>query len=618
MSRVTAIQPQPLAPGAEIRSTDRYLVPLLNRRQQAKYGLIVTAWIAAVAFLWLWWLQPDHNIGTGRFVFATVMLFWICFLPLYYIAIFLRAKEPSRSRPVPKDLRVAMVVTKAPSEPFPVVRRTLEAMLAQDYPHDTWLADEKPDAETRQWCAAHGVKISTREGRADYHRPVWPRRTRCKEGNLAFFYDHFGYSEYDVVAQLDADHVPAEGYLREIVRPFADPEVGYVSAPSICDSNAASSWSARSRLYAEAMFHGTLQSGYTGGLAPMCIGSHYAVRTSALQQSGGLGPELAEDHSTSMILSANGWRGVHAIRAIANGDGPQTFADLVTQEFQWSRSLVTLLLQHTPRYCAGLPMRLKFQFVFCQLWYPLFAIIMALIFLMPMLALWQGTSFVGVTYPQFLLHMTPMGLVLFVLAWQLKRDGLFRPYDAKVFSWERALFPFAQWPWVLAGSVLAVTDTLRGRFVDFRITPKGGEQVGPAPYRVLVPYLILSAASAATALVLRDVGEAAGFYLFAAMNAFIYALLLVVIVVRHSIENGVPLRPNWARIGFHGGVAAMATTLSISVFAVRGIEGLDVLSQGTGPLALTEVTYSASGAGSGRRGLKHVKLKLDWNPNRDN
>ena len=146
-----------------------------------------------------------------------------------------------------------------------------------------------------------------------------------------------------------------QDYLRNMLRPFADPAVGYVSAPSICDRNAAESWSARGRLYAEASMHGSLQAGYNGGLAPLCIGSHYAVRTAALRQIGGLGPELAEDHSTTLMMNASGWRGVHALDAIASGDGPRTFADLVTQEFQWSRSLVTLLLQYSPKYVPNLP-----------------------------------------------------------------------------------------------------------------------------------------------------------------------------------------------------------------------------------------------------------------------
>ena len=203
-----------------------------------------------------------------------------------------------------------MIVTKAPSEPWPLVRTTLEAMLQQDFPHayDVWLADERLTEEVIDWCAAHDVRMSTREGVAEYHNATWPRRTKCKEGNLAFFYDNWGYRDYDVVAQLDADHVPEPDYLRRMVAPFANPRVGYVAAPSICDRNADSSWSARGRLYTEAVLHGSTQSGANAGYAPSCIGSHYAVRTAALKQVGGLGPELAEDFSTTLILSSMGGR----------------------------------------------------------------------------------------------------------------------------------------------------------------------------------------------------------------------------------------------------------------------------------------------------------------------
>ena len=252
------------------------------------------------------------------------------------------------------------------------------------------------------------IFVSTRKARSDYQRPYWPRRARCKEGNLAFFYDHYGYANYDFVAQLDADHVPCPTYLKEILKPFADPRVGYVSAPSICDKNASESWSARGRLYVEGTFHGALQAGYNDGWAPLCIGSHYAVRTAALQHIGGLGPELAEDHSTTLFMNAHGWRGVHAISAIAHGDGPRTFADLVVQELQWSRSLVTILLRYSPIFVPFLSAKTRFQFVFSQLWYPLFSLFMAVMFAMPLAALVFDFNYVNVTFIDFETHFLPV------------------------------------------------------------------------------------------------------------------------------------------------------------------------------------------------------------------
>ncbi|MGP3697278.1 glycosyltransferase family 2 protein [Rhodobacter sp. NSM] len=580
-------------------SAPSYLEPIMSDAQRGRYAIVAALWAAALIFFWSWWLDPTHFIGWGGFLLVTVPLVWLSALQLYFVVVLFRARRSASPDPVPGRWRVAMIVTKTPSEPFDVVRRTLEAMLAQDYPHDTWLADEDPSPETAAWCAAHGVGISCRKGRQDYHQPVWPRRTRCKEGNLAFFYDQWGYRDYDIVSQLDADHVPQPGYLREVLRPFADPAVGYVSAPSICSANARESWAARTRLHAEAAFHGALQTGYTGALTPMCIGSHYAVRTRALKDVGGLGPELAEDHSTSMLLAAGGWRGVHAIDAIALGDGPANVADLATQEFQWSRSLMTLLLSHTPRYLGPLPARLRFLFVFCQLWYPLFALVMMLMYVAPALALMLDMRFVDVTYPGFVFHALPAMLALTAFAWLLKRDGLFRPHDAPVLSWEKALFAALQWPWVLWGCAMAIRDRLTGRFVDFRITPKGSAASRRIPPKIIAIYVALAAGCVAPVFLADELAEARGFLLLALLNAVLYGSLVLVMVWHHLRQIGAFWRQQLGDLALQGAAVAGLFALVLAGGLSRGTESLAALAFGLEPLQLTKAEYVVSGAGSG-------------------
>ena len=420
--------------GLGLPPLDELLVPALTTPQKWQYRALCILWLMALVHFWLWWFETQHVISGFWFGVNSIVLVWLTIIPNYFLFMFVRGRVPNPTLALPGSYRVAMVVTKAPSEPFEIVRRTLQGMLAQSHPHDTWLADEDPSPHTVAWCAHHGVRISTRRGCADYHRAEWPRRTRCKEGNLAYFYDHFGYAMYDIVVQMDADHVPAENYLVEMLRPFVDPSVGYVSAPSICDNNAGISWSARSRLWVEATLHGALQVGYTGGFAPLCIGSHYAVRTAALRDIGGVGPELAEDHSTSLMMNGHGWRGVHAVNAIAHGDGPVTFADAVTQEFQWSRSLTIILLKYTPKYFRLLPPRLRLQFVFCQLWYPLFSVMMLVMYLLPVLALMRNKPLVAVAYPEFFIRFGLLSITL--MAVWLHHHRWSRPHNARVFSWE--------------------------------------------------------------------------------------------------------------------------------------------------------------------------------------
>ncbi|MEP6588193.1 MAG: glycosyltransferase family 2 protein [Polaromonas sp.] len=518
-----------------------FLVPLLLGRQRAVFAGLCALWLLSLLAFWSWWLRPEHNVDLFRYALNCAVLFWTTVVPGYFVLIFARALISNPAQAVPTGLRVAMVVTKAPSEPFPVVRTTLLAMLSQAYPHDTWLADEDPSAETIDWCSQHGVLLSTRKNVAAYHNASWPRRTRCKEGNLAYFYDHYGYERYDFVAQLDADHVPAQGYLEAMLRPFADPPVGYVSAPSICDSNAASSWSARGRLYAEAALHGALQAGHNGGLAPLCIGSHYAVRTAALRDIGGLGPELAEDHSTTLIMNSKGWRGVHALDAIASGEGPRTFADMVTQEFQWSKSLAMLLLRYTPRYFGALPLRLKAQFLFAQLWYSLFSLTMAATVVMPVVALLTHRVWANVEYLTYLAYASAVtGSILLLMAW-VKRTGCFRPCNAKVISWEGIIFLFARWPWSLLGIGSAMADCVRGREFVFRVTPKTAAVDARAPLRVVLPYLLISLFCVVPLLAVSDAGNARGFYVLTVFNGLMYFFVALLIVVAHARENGRPL-----------------------------------------------------------------------------
>ena len=593
--------------------TTTHLAPIFSGRDKWINNVGIAVWLITLSIFWVWWLSPEHVFSVPRFALISFVLMWATLIPAYFIFIFAKGKVPKKSKRSISG-HIAMVVTKAPSEPFSVVKKTLKALLKQKgYRHDTWLADENPSRETLKWCKKHGVKISCRNGVGAYHRKTWPRRTRCKEGNLAYFYDHYGYKKYDFVAQFDADHVPDRNYLIEILRPFTDPSIGYVSAPSICDANASESWSARGRLYVEASMHGSLQTGYNNGWAPLCIGSHYAVRTAALQKIGGLGPELAEDHSTTLLMNSGGWKGVHALNAIAHGEGPATFADFAIQEFQWSRSLVTILLEYSSTYLPTLSWRMKFQFLFSQLWYPMFSVIMLVMFMLPIFALSTGLHFVNVTYFNFFIHIVPISIVLIMLAFWWRSTGTYRPYDAKITSWESLAFLFARWPWSLIGSLAALRDQLAGSFVDFRITPKGSIESEYLPYRFLVPYAFLSLASSLSALFISDAGTASGFYLFLIINAVIYGLLLAQISIQHARENRLRIFP-FSLVGALQAIILFAVLIMpIAACEARCPAGLKAFNIGITAFTLTKTSHRISGAGKGRVRQPIIRLLPRWN-----
>jgi cellulose synthase (UDP-forming) len=266
-------------------------------------------WILLQLYFWYWWLQPNRSDGlfqllvnSAIFVNSTISGVWF-----YYFAIHAKVRKSN----LLKKYRVAMIVTKTPNEPFFIAKRTIEAFKKQKYPYpyDIWIADEDPDLQTLEYASSNNIKISCRKGALDYHNQSWPRRTKCKEGNLMFFYEKYGYQNYDIVCQFDIDHVPDENYLSNVIRNFSDPTVGYVACPSINSRGSENSWYARGRMNAECCVQGFVQLGYNEHHCPISIGSHYAIRTAALKSAGGIGPELAEDYSTSAIINNAGWKG---------------------------------------------------------------------------------------------------------------------------------------------------------------------------------------------------------------------------------------------------------------------------------------------------------------------
>lgn len=541
------------------------LIPVLRPRQQAVLLALVLVWAISIGLFWAWWLQPDHWAAPWRMGLNTLVLVLVTAMPAWAFFFVLRMQRVNPSSPFPVHLRLAMVVTKAPSEPWPLVRETLEAMLDQEPDHDTWLADENPSEEVLCWCITRGVQVSTRRDDPDYHNVNWPRRRRCKEGNLSYFYDHYGYDRYDVVVQLDADHRPEHGYLQAMVHPFWDPEVAYVAAPSICDRNASKSWVARGRLYAESGLHGPQQLGHNAGFAPLCIGSHYAVRTAALAQIGGLGPELAEDHSTTLLLNSKGWRGVFAIDARCHGLGPETFEDAMVQEFQWSRSLTTILLSLTPKVSSRLPSHLRWQFIYSQLFYPLRGSLSVVGVVLPAVAMATGQPWVRVDYSLFLLLWLLYSLLTLLPLYWLKHLGLLNPQSSRLVSWEQILFEITRGPWVLAGVLTAFLDRIWCGGHDFRVTSKQWQH-RPLRLAFITPHLALACIGALMAFLLgHSAGDARGYVLLVLISAFsLSAAALLALGLDHRLK-----RLSWFQLGYHYGSVLGVVTLVCFTAVVR-------------------------------------------------
>jgi hypothetical protein len=126
---------------------------------------------------------------------------------------------------------------------------------------------------------------------------------------------------------------------------------------------------------------------------------------------------------------------------------------------------------------------------------------------------------------------------------------------------------------------------------------------------VIAPYAILSIASALPAIFVEDATAGRGFYFFAIFNAIVYALILVVIIFRHAYENAI--KPNVGLLR-QGAFAAAVSTVSALSLSAHGLDGLDTMAAGAGPLKLTRLTYGPSGAGLTAVKAGKLRFEIWW------
>lgn len=287
------------------------------------------------------------------------------------------AADPVPSSP-PTGLRVAMLTTIVPDrEPVDVVARTLAAMRAvrHDGVLDVWILDEGDDPAVRRVARELGVHHFTRRGRPDLNTPAGTYRARTKAGNHnAWRSEH--ESAYDVVAQMDPDHVPLPCFLERTLGYFQDPDVAFVVAPQVY-GNAGDGFVQHAAAAQSFVFTGVIQRGGNGLGAPLLIGTNHVYRVSAWSQIGGYQDSLIEDHLTGMTVSATvnpvtarGWRGVYTPDVIAIGEGPASWTDFFKQQRRWAYGVAEIVLHRAPRLLGRLAGRQRLAYVLLQSFYP--------------------------------------------------------------------------------------------------------------------------------------------------------------------------------------------------------------------------------------------------------
>ncbi len=462
---------------------------VLTGRQRVAYGALTLLWLVIAARFWMWWLAPGHRGDRALYIPASVTMAYLgTVMPAFFWFYVGRMRKPPEIT-APAGLRVALITPCVPShETYAVIDQQLRALVAVEYPHDSWILDEGGDRVVQRMAEQHGVRYFTRKGKPIWNQPGPPFQAKTKAGNVNAWLDAvlMDGADYDFFVQLDIDHRPVPEYLDRTLGHFADPDVGWVQAPSVCKN--LDSWTARGLTEQDLVLQGPLQMGFYGHSGtPFIIGSHTTYRTSAIREIGGYQPTRAEDHLDTVVLAANGYRGVYVPEIIATGDGPEDFGTYLGQQFAWAFSMVQIFLHHTPRLVRRYSPRQAFQFLMAQSWYTLWSLSLAVLWMLPIVALLSGRPIANVRLSEFLLYHCAM-LAGSSLLWWWARPH-FQPQDVRL-SWRGLVLELARWPVVLYAVINVVLRIQR----PYMITPKGVRTGAPAAAIGLYgPFVLLAA-----------------------------------------------------------------------------------------------------------------------------
>lgn len=401
----------------------------------------------------LFFFEPSHRGNIFLFSLLSITLLYGAVKKLYMWYNYSNISVPD-SPGEGTELKVDVLTTYFPGEPYQMIVTTLEAILKISYPHTTYLCDEANDPFLKNFCEEHGIVHVTRDNRKN-----------AKAGNInnALRTKATG----DICVILDPDHIPEPDFLDPILPHFNDPEIGFVQ---IVQSyyNIKDSLVARGAAEQTFQFYGPMMMTLNAYGTVNAIGANCVFRRTALDSIGGHAPGLCEDMHTTMLLYSKGWKAVYLPEVLAKGLAPSSLTTYFKQQLKWTRGTFDLLFKVYPKVFRNLSLRQKIHFGILPLHY-LCGLIYLINFLIPILALLFSTTPWRGNIVEFILAVLPVaasGILIrtFVQKWVIEKEE-------RGFHVVGGLLQINTWWIYLLGFVYTLVD----KKVPYLPTPKQSE-----------------------------------------------------------------------------------------------------------------------------------------------
>jgi cellulose synthase (UDP-forming) len=303
-----------------------------------------------------------------------------------------------------------------------------------------------------------------------------PDNRDAKAGNL----NHaLQVVDADIVAVVDADHVPGPDFLRNTLAYFDDPSVALVQTPQ--DFYNLDSFEHERRrdgdvFLEEAVFYRVIAAGKNRWGAAFWCGTSALLRTAALRDVGGVATgSVTEDMHTTIRLHRRGWKSVYHNEVLVRGLAPRTAHEYLAQRRRWAAGAMQVMRIERPITGRGLTLGQRLGYAatlwaWWDSWRTLGYVVLPVVVI--------ATGAVPIAAPLAVfgpLFLTVLGVQF--LALRLLARGYYPPVLSLVFE-------FLRMPAVVPGTLAL----LRPQKTRFAVTPKGPSDEGRQ--RVSLPLLM--------------------------------------------------------------------------------------------------------------------------------
>ena len=301
------------------------------------------------------------------------------------------------------------------NEPPHMVRQTLDALAALDYPDFEVLVVDNNTAEPSVWepVAEHCARLGARF--RFFHLGRWPG---FKAGALNFALRETA-ADAAVVGVLDSDYLVRPDWLRRMVPFFDRAEVGFTQSPQDYRDGGESPFK-RVMFWEYAGFFRAGMVTRNERNAIIQHGTMTLIRRAALEGAGGWAEWcICEDSELGLKLMRQGWEAVYVPDSMGRGVMPDDFAAYRKQRHRWAFGAMQIVKGHWRALFNPLDRSLTQgqRFHFVMGWFPWFGDALGLVFVLGGL-LWSGGLIfapVRTEFPIVLFMLPSLGLFAFKL-----------------------------------------------------------------------------------------------------------------------------------------------------------------------------------------------------------